>query len=317
MYLGIEIGGTKLQLAVGPGDGRLLATWRRDIDARAGAQAIRDAILLALPELLASPSLRGVPVTAAGIGFGGPVDHARQRAITSHQVAGWDDFPLASWLTQATGLPTSLANDADAAALAEAQLGAGRGVSPVFYVTVGSGIGGGLVIEGEVHLGAGRGAAELGQLRFLQTPNPAAGLFGGVASVESVASGFGIAERAARAPRSEPIAQAAGAGPITARAVALAAERGDPLALAILAPAIDTLADALCHVVALLCPRRIVIGGGVAMMPQPLFMDPLRRRIEERAFPPFRGLFDVVPAALGEEVVLHGALALARRAAQR
>jgi glucokinase len=92
-----------------------------------------------------------------------------------------------------------------------------------------------------------------------------------------------------------------------------AAERGDPMAWSVLEEARQTLAEAVCHVIALLCPRRIVIGGGVSLMGEELLFVPLRALVAERVFRPFASLTDIVPATLGEEVVVHGAIALARK----
>src|SRR5205085_11333785 len=91
------------------------------------------------------------------------------------------------------------------------------------------------------------------------------------------------------------------------------AARGNAAAREVVDLAIDRLAEGICHVIALLCPRRIVIGGGVSLMGETLLFAPLRRRVAERVFQPFADCYEIVPAALGEEVVVHGALALARR----
>src|SRR5262245_38133945 len=190
MYLGIEIGGTKLQLGLGPGDGTLFGRWRGGVDLAAGGEGIRRTILVAVPELLGSARVDRARLRAVGIGFGGPVDDARRWVITSHQVDGWDDFPLADWLTERLGLPAAIGNDADVAGLAEALYGAGQGLSPVFYVTIGSGIGGGLVIDGAICRGCGRGAAEVGHLVVATGPN------GERVILERVASGWGIGESA-------------------------------------------------------------------------------------------------------------------------
>src|SRR5262245_52822765 len=164
-YLGIEIGGTKLQLGVGPGDGTLAGLWRGTVDAAAGADGIRGQITAAVPELLIRSGIERSQLKGVGIGFGGPVDDATRTVIKSHQIAGWDGFPLADWISEITGLPAVLGNDADVAGLAEALFGAGKGLSPIFYITIGSGIGGGLIINGEIYRGCGRGAAEIGHLR--------------------------------------------------------------------------------------------------------------------------------------------------------
>jgi glucokinase len=99
----------------------------------------------------------------------------------------------------------------------------------------------------------------------------------------------------------------------TAEQVAEAASQGDVLALSVLQDAQSHLADAICHVIALLCPRRIVIGGGVSLMGEKLLFEPLRKMVSDRVFKPFADCYAIVPASLGEEVVVHGALALARR----
>src|SRR5947209_1666413 len=166
MYLGIEIGGTKLQLGIGPGDGTLAGLWRGTVDVAAGPEGIRRQITAAVPELLARSQVDRSQVRGVGIGFGGPVDDGTHTIIKSHQIAGWDNFPLAAWIAGLRGWPAVLGNDADVAGLAEALFGAGKGLSPIFYITIGSGIGGGLIINGEIYRGAGRGAAEIGHLKL-------------------------------------------------------------------------------------------------------------------------------------------------------
>jgi glucokinase len=293
MYLGIEIGGTKLQLGLGLGDGALAGFWRGPVNGADGAEGIRRQIAAAVPELLRQAGLAPAEVKAIGVGFGGPVDDATQTVIKSHQIAGWDGFPLADWLSSLLGMPAVLGNDADLAGLAEAHFGAGKGLSPVFYMTIGSGIGGGLVVDGKVHRGTGKGAAEIGHLRVTE----------GGRVLEEVASGWAI-EREAGA--------AFGHARKTAEVVQAAAA-GDPRAEQILHRAWTALAEALCHVIALLCPRIIVIGGGVSLIGEQYLFEPLRKLVAERVFRPFAECYGIVPARLGEEVVVHGALALARQ----
>jgi glucokinase len=292
MFLGIEIGGTKLQLGVGPGDGTMRGLWRGGVDSGAGGERIRQQIVTAVPELLARSGVDRTELRGVGIGFGGPIDDVTRSVLKSHQVGGWEGFPLAEWAEKALGLPIALGNDADCACLAEATFGAGKGLSPVFYMTIGSGIGGGVAINGEIYRGTGKGAVEVGHLRMM-TPD-------GPKPLELVASGWAI-DRACGFPASE---------------LAAAANEGDPAARAILDKAFNYLTEALCHVIALLCPRRIVIGGGVSLMGDVLF-QPLRQKVAERVFRPFADCYDIVPAALGEEVVVHGALALAAKTARR
>jgi glucokinase len=313
MYLGIEIGGTKLQLGVGGGDGILAGLWRASVDVAAGPEGIRQQITTAVPELLATARIDRSLLQGVGIGFGGPVDDATRTIIKSHQIEGWDNFPLADWVSDVVGLPSALGNDADVAGLAEALHGAGKGLSPIFYITIGSGIGGGFIINGEIYRGVGRGAAEIGHL-YVGEIN---GSFPIYRPLERIASGWGMQEWAKRILPHRPDSLLNGyvmpGRDVTAADIARAAAQQDATALEILDQALDALAACIRHVITLVCPRRIVIGGGVSLMGEALLFEPLRRKVAENLFAPFAGLTDIVPAALGEEVVVHGALALARK----
>jgi glucokinase len=319
MYLGIEIGGTKLQLGAGAGNGTLAGLWRATVDVNAGPEGIRRQIIQAVPELLAQSRIDRAQLRGIGIGFGGPVDDNTHTIIKSHQIEGWDNFPLEKWISDLLGMPAVLGNDADVAGLAEALFGAGKGLSPIFYITIGSGIGGGLIINGEIYRGCGRGAAEIGHLRFnmyfvkdsgpISTPHEI---------LEQLASGWGIADTAQRClgletPIRSLLYSQDQKRSVTAKDVAMAARQGDAFAESILKSAVGYLADAICHLIALLCPRRIIIGGGVSLMGEELLFKPLREMVYERVFKPFADCYEIVPAALGEEVVVHGALALARQ----
>lgn len=303
MFLGIEIGGTKLQLGLGHGDGRILALWRGAVNAAEGSEGIRKQIEAAVPELLAKANADRTQLRGAGIGFGGPTDDASNTVIKSHQIEGWDGFPLADWVSDLVGVPAVLCNDADVAGLAEALFGAGKGLSPIFYITVGTGVGGGLIIDGQIYRGVGRGAAEIGHhVRIWNDDGPLR-----FVTTEDMASGRGIEKRAARylnLPSAEGV---------TTKMVARLARDGNETAQQILSDATESLAIAIAQMITLLCPSRVVIGGGVSLIGEDLFFKPVREKVAAGTFPPFAGLTDIVPAALGEEVVVHGALALARQ----
>jgi glucokinase len=339
MFLGIEIGGTKLQLGVGHGNGgQLVDLVRRDIDARRGAAGILAQIEQAGAELKSRHVLQRI-----GIGFGGPVDALGGRVIKSHQVSGWDDAPLVEWCQRTLELPTVIANDCDAAAIAEARFGAGRGAQTVFYVTVGTGIGGGLVIDGMLHGARRPAAAEIGHLR--------PGLHADRAedTVESLASGPGIAAAAqavlsgqvsrplsrirkqlgrpdkshfrermeridelSRAHADDLLARCEGdLDALTAKHVAQAAADGNELAREVLDDACAALGWAIAQVVTIVAPQVVVVGGGVSLISETLFLAPVRRHAAKYVFPPLASTYEILPAQLGEEVVVHGALALA------
>jgi len=353
-YLGIEIGGTKLQLAVGRGEGEpCRAFWRAAVEPSQRAGRIQQQILEGVGELLSRARLDRTQIAGVGIGFGGPVDSAGGKIVTSHQVDGWEGFPLVTWFADNFGWSAVLHNDADTAAYAESQFGAGKGFDPLLYMTVGSGIGGGLVCAGKIFRGSGAGAMEVGHLRPGHAPRQVSL---SAASVESIASGFGIEDRARRmiaeweeatvlvesrfgsTPQdvehiaSEPVALGrrfperfaalmklanGDRARITTRLIAQAAARGDRLSSELLSDATDVLGWALAQAITLINPARIVIGGGVSLIGQELFFEPVRRACQAEVFRPFAGIAQIVPAALGEEVVVHGALALARAAFHR
>jgi glucokinase len=312
MFLGIEIGGTKLQLGVGRGDGStLVALERLAVKPGNGAEGIRQQIAEAARPLIARHGIQAI-----GFGFGGPVDAARGRTIISHQVEGWRDFPLADWCRETLGLPALVANDSDSAGLAEARFGGGRGHRIVFYSNVGSGIGGALVIDGRLYPGSHGVASELGHLR------PGLECADAQQTVESLASGWGITSAVRKClgepeptnrPAIEDLLQRCGHQPerLTTQVIGQAAAAGNELARQVLQQACRVYGWAIAQMLTLLAPNAVVIGGGVSLVGEDLWMRPLRQHVDRYVFPPLVGTFALVPAQLGEEMVVHGVLALA------
>ncbi|MCE9561417.1 MAG: ROK family protein [Planctomycetes bacterium] len=307
MFLGIEIGGTKLQLGLGLGDGVITALWRGTVNRDEGGEGIRKQIVAAVPELLAKAQIDRGQLRGIGIGFGGPTDDKSQTVIKSHHVAGWDNFPLASWVSDLVDVPAVVCNDADTAGLGEALFGAGKGLSPIFYITVGTGIGGGLIIDGEIYRGVGKGATEIGHLLVNDLSGER------LVILEETSAGWGIEATAARLRKERDWGAGLGDGPLTVKRLANAAHAGHAESRALLGLAVERLALGVRQMITLLCPRRVVIGGGVSLIGEDLFFEPIRRFQVEHGMGAFAGLTDIVPAALGEEVVIHGALALARK----
>src|SRR5204863_1480470 len=157
LFAGIEIGGTKLQLVTGDENGKILDRQKLAVETGKGASGIGRQIEKALPELLA-----GRKPVAIGVGVGGPVDWKTGQICRSHQIEGWSEFDLGGWLQHLIGVPVQVDNDANVGALGEATHGAGVGCNPVFYVTLGSGVGGGLVVDGNIYHGAAHGESEIG-----------------------------------------------------------------------------------------------------------------------------------------------------------
>ena len=228
-----------------------------------------------------------------------------------------------AWLRENLGIAAAVVqNDADTAGLAEARYGAGVGCSPLLYLTIGSGIGGALIIDGHIYRGAGLGAAEIGHMEVPDPSRPGSLLI----ELEKIASGWGIARQAReqaeqmveKSERDWIVLERARGEPraITAELVAQAAIEGDARAERVLERSRTALAFALRQAIALVAPRRIILGGGVSLIGQTHWFEPVRRLVDASVFAAFRGSYEIEPAALGEEVVVHGAPALAQAAAR-
>ena len=300
--LGIEIGGTKLQIAVGDHAARIVERHRFQVDPALGAAGIRRCLADALTQL--TPVVRP---TAVGAGFGGPVDWRTGRISKSHQIEGWSEFPLGDWLRELTGAPVWVDNDGNVAALGEAWHGAGREANPVFYVTLGSGVGGGLVVDGKIYHGASPGEAEIGHVRLDRTGT----------IVEHRCSGWAVDARirqlkAAGSPGQ--LCQLVG-GTVggEARHLRAALEAGDAVARKLLEEVAEDLAFGLSHVVQLFHPAIIVIGGGLSLVGEPL-RAAVAAALPRFVMAVFNGGPRVVLAGLGEDSVPVGALELARSA---
>jgi glucokinase len=319
LFLGVEIGGTKLQLGLGDRDGSLIALKRGDVRVDQGASGIRDRIGELADELFNDHKITSYDLAAIGVGFGGPVDVAEGRVIASHQIEGWTNYPLAVWFRERFGVDrVAIQNDADTAALAESVRGCGFGRSPVVYVTIGSGVGGGLVVDGSIYRGNGLWALEIGHLLIDDPDRPGVKL-----ELEQIASGWSIG-RAAREIARRSLKSNSDIGmlyelsnhqveDIDARLVARAASSGDPISLAVLDRARRAFAAALADVVLLVAPERIILGGGVSLIGEALWFEPIRNELDRLLPASFRRRFDVVPASLGENVVVVGALESAKR----
>ncbi len=311
LILALDFGGTKLAAAaVEPGRRSFLARASAPSPSDKSAETDRKIILS-----LAAEVLGGKRPAAVGVSFGGPVRAEGGLVLLSHHVPGWEGFPLAEWLRERFGAPAAVENDANAAALGEWRYGAGKGTDHFLYVTVSTGIGGGIVIGGKIYRGADGLAGEIGHM--VVDPNGPRCTCGRRGCLEALASGPAIAARARELLASYPrpaegrmLRELVGNDPgrITAREVAIAAARGDPLAAEILREAGEALGFGLAQAIALLNPERIALGGGVIKAGEPL-LRPVREAAERYAFPGAR--VDIAVAELGDDAPLWGAAALA------
>jgi glucokinase len=296
--LAVEIGGTKLQLIAADEAGAILRRERRDVVRVEGAQGILRQIAEVITVWYPDFAWKAV-----GVGFGGPVERGTGRIAASCHIEGWDGFPLGDWLRNLTGAPVAVENDANAAAYGEATLGAGRGADPVFYTNSGSGVGGGLVVDGMIYHGAPPGEAEFGHLRLDRNGT----------TVEHCCSGWAL-DRAVRAAvekggtlLAEMVGEPHGG---EAKMLLPAILKGDAAAAAILAEATENLAYALSHVVHLFHPQAIVLGGGVSQIGE-RWRKSVEDALPKYLMPPFQPGPEIRLTTLGEDAVPVGAIACA------
>ena len=296
---GIEIGGTKLQIVIGDSSGDITHRERFKVDATRGGEAIRECIATALPSIL----VRTEPA-AIGVGFGGPVDWRTGQICCSHQVKGWHDFHLGKWLREITGLPVFVENDSNCATLGEAMKGAGRGLSPVFYFNMGSGVGGGLAMDGKIYHGARPGEVEFGHLRLDREGT----------TVEDRCSGWAVDKKIRDLRKSNPgsllcsLTSEMNGG--EAKVLRQAFDDNDHEAHRILDETACDLAFALSHAVHLFHPEMIVMGGGLSLIGEPL-RNAVARMLPDRLMEAFHPAPEIRLAELGEDSVPVGALILA------
>jgi len=310
LILALDFGGTKLAAAtVEPGARAFRARASMPSPPNKSAEADREIILA-----LAKEVLGGKRPAAVGVSFGGPVREGV--VLLSHHVPDWEDFPLAEWLREHFGVPAAVENDANAAALGEWRYGAGRGTRHFLYVTVSTGIGGGIVIGGRLYRGADSLAGEIGHM--VVDPGGPRCTCGRRGCLEAFSAGPAIARRARellashhRSGEGRIILELVGGDPsrITAREVAMAAARGDPLAAEILREAGEALGFGLAQAIALLNPERVALGGGVVKAGEP-FLAHVRKAANAWAFPGAR--VEIALAELGDDAPLWGAAALAQ-----
>ncbi|MFN7133721.1 MAG: ROK family protein, partial [Myxococcales bacterium] len=302
---GIDIGGTKIAVAVADEQGRLLAQARLPTADAAGPRFAVTRAIDALRTLVP----RGERIGALGIGACGPLDSTRGLVLSPPNLPGWDAVPVVRWLEVAFGCPVRLENDCNAAALGEHRFGAGRGVDELLYVTVSTGIGAGILSNGSLVRGMRDGAGEIGHATV--EPRGPACVCGNDGCLEVLASGTALARRAREAIAAGRGSMLAGAAEVTAERVIEAVRSGDALACELWDATVEWLAIGIGNAIGTLAPQRVVIGGGVSLAGEGLLFAPLRERLKKRVRLLPVELVEVVPAAFPTEAVLIGALAVA------
>ncbi len=299
-FIGIEIGGTKLQLVIADASFTIKDKVCLQVNQQKGAKGIQQQIEDSINKLKTNKEL-----SAICVGFGGPVNYKTGTISTSHQIKGWNSFNLKAWLQQISGAPAFIDNDANVAALGEAVHGTGSNYNIVFYMTIGSGIGGGLVINRQIYHGAFPGEVEIGHVRLNKSGQ----------TLEDLCSGWAVDKKVRAAALAEPeslLAELVGnSAKGEARFLKTAAEKGDATAIEIIKTTADDLAFGLSHVVHLFHPEVIIIGGGLSLIGQQLFNE-IASKLPTYILKSFLPAPEIKIASLREMVVPIGALQLAK-----
>lgn len=302
-YIGLDIGGTKCAVVLGGETGKIL---KKEVFATDHSVSPEENIRHM------ERIIREMGVTPDGIGIscGGPLDAAEGVILSPPNLPGWDNVPIVQMLKDSFGCPVQLENDANACALAEWRFGAGRGSRHMIFLTFGTGLGAGLILDGRLYRGANDMAGEAGHIRLAEH-GPVG--YGKEGSFEGFCSGNGIAQLAEREilkrkQQGNPVAFWNGEEPVTAKLVAQAAEAGDADAIEIYRICAHYLGRGLAVLIDILNPERIVIGS-VFQRSEGLLREEMERMIAKEALPRSAAVCKVVPAELKENLGDMAALA--------
>ena len=296
--IGVDVGGTNIRLARIDAHGKI--SKRHQMQAQLSALSAADAASRVVETLqsLIRPHLTKQPITAVGIGFPGFFDTEGSLLLSSPNIPGLSNIPLAGQLSEALGVPVFTQNDAALAALGEARFGAGRNAHALLHLTLGTGIGGGLILADRIYTGDGGMALEIGHMHI--APDDRRCGCGHAGCLETYASASAVASRYSRASGRQT----------DARGVCRLAEQGDETAGRIIREAGEYLGRAIAEAVKLLDVRLVTISGGLSNA-WPLLHPPLRETLQRHVLPPQQGKIEVLRSELDDDAGILGAAALA------
>ncbi len=317
--LGIDLGGSKILTALVDAQGKILACDIAPTPAREGLDAVIRSMLESVNRVLNQSGTPASGLTAIGLGAPGPLNSESGVLFTSPHLPGWKDVPLRNIIEQELGKKTFLLNDANAAALGELYLGAGRGVRNFIYITISTGIGGGIIIDGKIYTGTIGTAGEVGHM-VINDKGPACSC-GNRGCWETLASGTALAREAReriKAGNKTAILDYAGgkAENVTAEAVHQAAQAGDNLARKLIARTGYYVGVGLANLINIFNPELIVIGGGLSNIGGSLF-EPAFAEARKRAFTPACRAVRFARPELGQDSGVLGAAIFARKEIER
>jgi glucokinase len=309
---GIDIGGTKIAVAVATPAGERIADFRLPTEVQISADSMVEKVSQAIAEKVETGKSR---LAAIGVGCPGPLDVEKGLVMSPSNLLDWNNFPIVKLFQDRFDVPVVLENDANAAAVGEYVYGAGRGFKNIVYITISTGVGGGIIINGEILHGVGWGAGELGHT--IVQPDGTPCNCGSKGCLETVCAGVHIARRARnRLANGEPSLMnemVSNASEVTAKTVIEAARREDKVASEIWTETCRFLAVGIGNVITLIAPQVVIIGGGVASVGDMLFA-PLKSFLPEFVSMVPLEKVAILPAELGGDSGVYGALALAKQA---
>ncbi len=302
--VGIDIGGTKLATVVADKDGKILQKVRKPTESERGPRHAVQLLLEMVDEVIALGGLRCEDISGIGVSCGGPLDTKTGIIYSPPNLPGWDALPLKEMIESEFHIPTVIENDANASALAEARFGGGRGYDYVLYMTMSTGIGGGIVANGKIYHGANDSAGEVGH-QILLPDGPLCGC-GQYGCLEALCSGPAIARRAQGAigdqSHTKILALADGQiDRVKSEHVLQAARDGDALAIALVEETAYYMGWGIANLVNILNPQ-IVLLGTIAVAAGDLLLDPIRRTVTEMAMQRPLESVKIMPAELGDSI---------------
>lgn len=306
--IGIDVGGTNVKIALVNDEGQIIYSNSVPTRAEMGYEYTVNNIKQAIYELLKETKLETKDIQGIGFGFPGQVDYKEGIVRNAPNIPGWIEIPIAKIFEDEFNIPTRVDNDVRCAALGELNYGAGKGCENLICITVGTGIGSGLIINGKLARGASNAAGEIGHIKLQMNDGPICGC-GDTGCFEAFASGPAIvamAEEYIKGGKATKYREMAGSNPITPYIVSEAAKAGDPVAKRIFTIMGEYLGIGLAGVVNLLNPEKIIIGGGVADAGE-ILINPLVETLKKRAMKIAGDTVQVVPAQLGNTAGVIGA----------
>lgn len=308
MYvIGIDLGGTKICGAVGSLKGNIISKYTIPTNAEEGEEAVLGRIITVVEKVIEEAEISREEILAIGIGSPGPLDAKAGKIITTANLP-FKDFDIVKPIKDKFNIPVYLDNDANAAAIGEYAFGAGKGIENMVFITVSTGIGGGAILNGRIYRGNTCNALEIGHMT-LEKDGPRCNC-GNIGCAEALASGTAIGRFAKEAVEKGERTSLANYEKITAYEVFREGERGDSVAQAVLNKALSYLGICIANIITSFDPEMVIIGGGVSKGGNIVF-DKVNEVVKKRCFEAMWKSTKIVPAALGTDAGVIGALALA------